>query len=346
MKVQTEKLADVLKTVKLGVDNKERLEQSNSFIFNNGYVYTYNDEITLMYPFDIGFEGALPAIEVLSLVNKTSDTEIEIVENTDKTVTITGKRFNVKLQLEDVFLPMIAEDINEVSEWFDIPQDFTEAVKTVSMAVSKNLSVPVLSCIHWKDNLIESCDNFRILQWKFSNANYKDFDVSVFGTTLAKLIKFEFTKVGISKAWLIFKNSNNGLIAGIKRFVSPYPDLELLKTKFNDTNSTVQIEFPAETISMLERASIFATADEMGDKFVNISIDGKVLTVTATTANAQFVETTDAVMKNINTLFSFTARVDLLKDILKLTNIAEVCLDPPVIKFETDNVYHLVLLEG
>ena len=106
MKINREELLKVLDAVAPGLATKGLIEQTQSFIFKDGFVMTYNDEISIRHSFTGPFEGAVKAVELHQLLNKTKEKELEF-EATQNELLIKGKRTWAGIRLEEkISLPL------------------------------------------------------------------------------------------------------------------------------------------------------------------------------------------------------------------------------------------------
>jgi len=72
---------EVLKAIKIvspGLDLKGIIEQSSSFVFTQGHVTTYNDEISISTPLEMPVEGAVVAKEFTALLSKWESDELDL----------------------------------------------------------------------------------------------------------------------------------------------------------------------------------------------------------------------------------------------------------------------------
>ena len=156
-------LLKALETVKPGLATKEMIEQSTSFAFTNGRVTTYNDEISLSHPVpDLQIEGVVQAEELYQLLNRLKKDDVEI-STKDNEIRITSGRTKAGLTLqEEITLPL--EEIGETGKWKPLPEDFLHYVKLAMGACSRDMSRPVLTCVHVNEKIVEGSDSFRIMK--------------------------------------------------------------------------------------------------------------------------------------------------------------------------------------
>ena len=92
MKVDRVEFIICLASVSPGLSPREVLEQSNSFIFSDGDVITFNDEIMARSPCKkVGFDAAVASSDFLKMLAKFPDKEIDI-ERRKGDVVIKGTR--------------------------------------------------------------------------------------------------------------------------------------------------------------------------------------------------------------------------------------------------------------
>ena len=80
MKIKRAELLSTLTALRPGLASKEIIEQSTSFIFSDGRVVTYNDEVAVQHPVDLDIIGAVQGKELFALLNKLKS-QIEKVDN-------------------------------------------------------------------------------------------------------------------------------------------------------------------------------------------------------------------------------------------------------------------------
>ena len=94
------KFLNALEATRPGVTNQEVTEQSNCFLFYNKRIWTYNDEVACSIPFDMDFNGAIPAHKLTALLSRLPDETIR-VEPTDNALRIKGKARRGTVGIQD-----------------------------------------------------------------------------------------------------------------------------------------------------------------------------------------------------------------------------------------------------
>jgi DNA polymerase III sliding clamp (beta) subunit (PCNA family) len=267
--------------VKSGLSAREFLEQSSCFVFRDGQVMTFNDEVACRKSCEFPVEGAIQAATLLAILEKLTDDKLEVEENEKGELEFHGKkkRFGVTKDSE-IFLPI--DRVKMPEQWDPLPPGMADAIAQVQHCVSADESRFTLTCIHLHPNWVEACDNFQVMRVRCKTGLEES--VLVRGSSLAALAggvhsekedgaataDLGMTHFAMTKPWLHFKNAD-GLVLSCRRYSEEYPDLdELIKTKGHP------IVIPKGLKDASERAAIFAT-DKSGDPLVFIQLKaGKI----------------------------------------------------------------------
>ena len=285
MKVNRKKLLETLALVKPGLASKELIEQSDSFVFTKGNVHTYNDELSVAHPIDFHVEGAVRAAELFALLNKTKEDELEI-EASEGGLTVIGKKFKAQIQFQpDIVLPIFFGD-DESYDWKDLPSDFSIGVASCLFSVGKDMSEPVLTCIHAFENKVESCDRYRLTRYIFSADKTVIYDDLLIPATAAReLSKYKPIQYAIAAGWIHFSSEAGTLFSCRTYGQLKFPDL----TK-NLEIAGGTVKFPEDMNEMLARAAIFAGDSLSGTPTVSVSIGGGKIAVRGVQDSGSFEE--------------------------------------------------------
>ena len=331
MKIEKNKLKEALEIVKPGLASKEMIEQSTSFCFLDNKVVTYNDEISISHPIEIELTGAINAVELYAFVNKAKEKELDL-SVTDNEILIKSGRSRAGLTLQsEIKLPL--EEIGEIKKWKKLPADFTAGLKFAMGAASRDMSSPVLTCVHCKENYLVGCDNFRIAKFELSGKiPVKEFLLPA--DTAAKVIKLFPDEIALSEGWVHFK-TNTGTILSCRIFEDKYPDVEE-----HLQGKGTGLTFPKNTNEILERAGVFAKRDHMLDEMVEISVNKGRLQVKAESASGWFKETEKV---NCKEEIQFNITPYLLRDILTETLNGTIMENK--LLFSSENWKYMTLLK-
>ncbi len=159
MNVNREEFLNDLEMVQSGLSPREFIEQSSCFVFDDGRVMTFNDEVACQKKIGVSITGAIQATSLLDILQKLEDPILSITENEKGELEFKGKKkaFGITKDAE-IFLPINQVEVPE--KWRPLPKEFTEAVGLVQHCVSGDESQFLLTCIHIHPDYIEACDNF------------------------------------------------------------------------------------------------------------------------------------------------------------------------------------------
>ena len=140
MEIQREQLMDVLLKVKPGLADKEIIEQSTHFIFDNNTVRTYNDKITITHNYETELQGAVSAPEFYNLFNKIPDEKIKAVDKGEGTFVFKGKNKQITFRIDpNITIPKVDVAGPKSKKWLPLPKDFAESVRFCVFSASKNM---------------------------------------------------------------------------------------------------------------------------------------------------------------------------------------------------------------
>lgn len=332
MKLNREKFIRALDNVSPGLASKEIIEQSNCFVFKDKKVFSFNDEVSVCYPFDIDFEGVIPAKQLLGILNRSNDEELELTLTGDK-LRIKGKTFSANITLShQIKLPI--DSVNIPDTWTKFPDGMLLKFESCQLSVGHDMAKPILTCIHWEDKVVESCDNHRVSRFDTEHDGPAE-SLCIPGKSLNALIKnYRPVEYSYSPEWIHFKNEN-GSIYSVRLFSGTYPNMLPILS----ISSSEQIEFPAGLADVLFRSEVLADVSTPTPEAV-IIIKDKKITVSSSSEAGEFTESLDTT----STLeIEFRVYSRLLQGILQHLEKAELDITLGKIKFTSnDGLSHVI----
>lgn len=265
MTIDREKFLTALNAVKAGLSPREFIEQSSCFVFQDGMVMTFNDEVSCRIKIPIEVEGAIQAQSLLDILGKVEDEELMVrvaEEESELQFKGKGKVFGVTMDAE-IYLPTSEVEMPLEEDWRDLPKEFTESVGLVQHCASKDSSKFRLTCIHLAPDFIEACDNMQAMRCMVDTGLRKS--VLVRASSLAHICELGMDRVAMTESWIHFENES-GLIFSCRRYNDEYIKLDSL-LEFEGKPLT----FPKGLDKAAERAAIFAM-DKAGDPLVTITL--------------------------------------------------------------------------
>ena len=277
MKVDREEMIQVLTSVEPGLTQNEQVEQSDTFVFSEGRVFTYNDTVAVSAKTGLpeSVKGAVLAGELFKLMRRYKAVEIDL-ETDEKEFRVSTKRSMAGIVMhQKITMPL--EELGKPKKWLKLPtEEFCAGIKFCLFSVSSDLTKPVLTCIHISGHFVESSDNFRITRYKMKENACKK-SLLIPAKAAAQLLKYKPTAFSRTSGWLHFKCPGD-VIFSCRVFDTKYkyPDLDpMLKVK------GVSIKFPASLRSALDRASVFTKQKLIQDEVVSIRCSKGKVTVEA-----------------------------------------------------------------
>ena len=240
----------LLESAKPGISTKNsNVEQSDSFIFHNNKIITYNDQISIVVPFESELEGCVPANELHKTLSKIKE-DIIILYVEDNQLHIKAKKTKAKLKLieiENIIIPEIP------TEWAQLPKNFIEGISLCIFSASHDEASGFLNCINILENKIISSDNYRISQFSMDE-KMNGFLLPV--SSANKLINFDIVEYSLSDSWVYFKTIDRAVFCS--RIIDvPYPDV----SKMLSTVKGIKFKLPDTIKKSIELSSIFAEGE-------------------------------------------------------------------------------------
>ena len=247
----------LLQSVMPGLANKEILEQSSCLVFHEGRVYTFNDEVACSRDSFIPMEGAVKATELVALLNKLTEDEIEVgLSDSYFRVKVGRKRSKIRMEAE-VLLPV--DQIEVPESWRPLPESFNDAVQLVCPCAATDASEWDLTNVHLTPAFMEATDRNHLARYYLDTGMKKE--ILVQADSLKKILGLDMSEVSETRNWIHFRNSA-GLVMSLRRHLHDYPDLEILV----DMEGTEKINLPGGLSEMVEKAVIFTENNANGNR--------------------------------------------------------------------------------
>lgn len=337
MKISKKELINALDVIKPGLSNSEdTIDQSTSFAFIEDHIVTYNDSISISYPFETGITGAISAKELYNFLNKLSDSkdQIEIKMKKREIIINAGKEGKAGIKIDkEVKLPL--DELSGKDKYKKIPSTLITGLNFCSFSTSKDNSKPLITCVHVKGDIVESTDNYRATRFIIDKKVTKEFLIPA--KSVKFLNQFDAKSYAVSKSWVKFK-SKEGAIFACRVFSQEYPDISgIMEVKGK------KVKFPMIIKEAIERAAIFCEKEKsLSSPMIEVSLKKNIITIKGEGDIGWFKESTKTKYKGEE--FSFNIASDFLLDMLKKNNTCELDKKSHRVKFTSDEWEHVVLL--
>jgi hypothetical protein len=323
MRINREELLSDLLLVKSGLSPREFIEQSSCFVFQDGQVMTFNDEVACRKNIGMkGITGAVQSVSLLAILEKMDDPILKVRENENGELEFRGKKkgFGVIMEAE-VHLPIDRVEIPE--KWKTLPKEFVQAVAMAQNCTSLDESRFLLTCVHIHPDYIEACDNHQAMRCNVRTGLKNP--VLVRGSSIRDVAQLGMDQVALTPSWVHFRQSpredgdQNGLIYSCRRYSEEYPDLSpILVCKGHPW------VIPKGISQASERASVFA-ADKAGDPLIHIHLSSGILKMEGRGVSGWYREVTKSVYDG--PAVDFVMAPKLLQEISTKYNEAKISAD-------------------
>jgi len=276
MEVSRTELLNVLTKIRPGIAKKEFLEQSTHFILNNHEIVSYNDEISIAHPFDIGVICTVDDVMLYKLISKMEEDTVEI--NLDKnTLKVVCGDINSEIPVitESPIFRYIDKLVAEQDDgdWKKLPDDFIEGIGLCLFSASTDKTLGTLTCVWIEGEDILSFDKYRASWYKMSASVGTKFYIEA--TYLQGLMDFEQpSDYCLSKSWAHFQMGNGVIYSA--RLTMP-AELLPVKQKIQEFQSETYVSLPYALLSAIEAAAITQQGEEAIRQKVTIEIGEDVI---------------------------------------------------------------------
>lgn len=263
MKIDREDLLNQLQMVQPGLSSREFVTQSSCYVFMDGRVHTFNDEILCSIKTEIDQDGAVQASTLVTILDRLKeDKELAFRINEQGEMHFRGKQDEFGITRDpEILLP--TERVEDAAKMYDIPEGLIAAMKRVACCVSRDQSLFKLTCIHLHPEYIEACDNFQAMRVYLDTGLEEP--VIVRGSSLQPMFGLGMTRMSQSKTWLHFKNAK-GLTYSCRQYAEEYHDIsEFMKVEGKT------IILPKGVSDITQRATVFSS-DRAGEPLVAVRL--------------------------------------------------------------------------
>lgn len=266
-KVDREDFLRRLEEVEPGLARREVIQQSSCFVFVNGRVCTFNEDVACRTKSGLP-KDLVAAVQAKPLVELVRDMRDKFLE-----IGVEGERFLVKgkqaeearIRMEStLLLPLDAVD--KPGEWKRLHEDFIDAVTIVHECASDDQTAPRFTCVHVHPDYMEACDNKQLVRFKLPTGVKKP--VLVRAESLAFVLKFELTEMSETENYLHFRGPS-GMVLSCRKTDEEYEDFD---DQFKVKGEKAVL--PRVLLKAVRRANIFSSDADKNKVKVSIKPGG------------------------------------------------------------------------
>ena len=263
------------------------LQGADSFVFENGCIYSYNDSIAVMIPFKGSEEmkGAVKAKEFYQTISKLPQDEITLAVN-EKSWLIKCGKVKVEFTLQNFDYKSRLDGITPDEKWIDLDDSFINALGVCKMPINKT----ILSGVYFNSDVVLSTDAFQINQFKFDKLKFPKFWIS--DNSADELLKFsKFKQLQVNGNWVHFKFEDGTIFSVKTLMVDKFPEAKILSVMSvnKEDNNCFHAVFPKALFPAIDRAVEFGIEIE-GHNSVRLVLDPKHIEVSAERASGKYNE--------------------------------------------------------
>jgi hypothetical protein len=318
-----------------GMAKSELFDQADKLAIQSGCLITYNDEVSIRHRFPAvaGIEGAIDGVLLYKLLKRMAAQTVKLaVSETEFQLLSPTGHMQTSLQMSPVLLPL--HEIEVGDRRFRLPKRFTNRLKLVSTVCARDLSRPVLTCVHINDGWIEGSDSYRAARVRGPGLPHMLLPV----TAAEVIARYRVVRLvtGSRDEWVHFETADGTTISSRLAHGTTYPDLsnafELAGRQFT---------LPPILLDVLDRAQVFAHRQHRLDDELTVELGPGQIVIRAQNDNGQFEETLQWTA-NREIAASFNIHPDFLK--LALQQGSSCRLGSNRIKFFGANSEHVIAL--
>jgi hypothetical protein len=257
-KTSTQTILDALNFVRPGLTDRDVLEQSGSFIFENGRVHTFNDEIACSGPSPFGdaIAGAVHGLPLIKVLESVSDEDIAFSADDGELIIRVGddgdQKAGIRLQ-EEITLPY--DKVEAPTDWQPLPERFEDAVSEVVRCVYKTPDEYIFQCVHIHPDYLEACDNSQLIRWPIKTKVKES--ILLRGDSIEAIIGRGMIAFCETESWVHFRN-REGFTLSCRRDVQALgPLAEYFNAEYFNFDGT-PVVFPNEVAGIAASAEIFS----------------------------------------------------------------------------------------
>jgi DNA polymerase III sliding clamp (beta) subunit (PCNA family) len=268
-------LVNALRMVMPGIGDKNvLLEGSSSFMFDGDWVKTFNDEISVSYPFKTGLKCLVKAKEFYDVLSKMESEEIKLDLLKDGKLQLSSGKTVLKMASLDI--SSLAALVNNLSleniKWRPLSENFLKGLDICSQFASTDTSFSSLCGVSVDDDGLIASDRTRAGFYRLLVKTTEDFILRI--GSVKDLIKFKsISQFSVGESWIHFRDED-GVCFSVRKYKVEFPR-DTIKKFMDFDNAGEEYCFPEELKSSIERASVMAFSTKEGNEYVSLSLDKK-----------------------------------------------------------------------
>ena len=341
MKVNRAKVLTALENASVAVTSNAILEQSNTFVFTDGLLITFDGEMCTKQdsPFGIEIEGSIVCDDFLKILQRFPDQDIDVTVKKGEMI-IKGKHRSAGIKMmAEILLPYT--DIPEPDKFYPLAEHVQEILVQASRVCGKDETAPKTTHVYIAKDRIESTDSFRVFRADIETGVPES--VLVHSLSIVNACKSKLKEIAMSEEGWVHFISENGMNISLLCSADEYYEKKMIDDLLSVQGK--KVFFPTNLAEILERAEIMDTPSlSIGgwDSQVTITLSENMIKVTSKKEEGWFKESQR--VKYSGPEMSFSIHPIFLKELISRTR--KVIISENQIKVEVDNIHFTAALES
>lgn len=311
--INREELLSQLESVQAGLSQKEVYEQSSCFVFQDGRVLTFNEDVacSLACPLE-GIEGAVQADALLKLLHKMKGETLS-VEQENGNLILTKGRERVRLKMESEITLPVAVVEKPGKNWTELSPEFLEALAIVQECAAKDETRYDLTCVHIHPKWLEATDQYQFIRYRLKTGETES--ILVKKSQLSHIVGLGMTEFNRTSTWIHFRNPTG---VQLSCQWAPSADYEFPTkgiSKFLETKG-VPLSLPKGLADAAEKAAIISSNNTETDE-IKVTLKNGQVRVVGYAKDVGKYERYFAKIKYSGRPLSFTISPKLFQEIVK-----------------------------
>jgi hypothetical protein len=350
--MKREELLSAIKAVMLGVE-RSGTAGTDFLLFDDDWIRSYKDEISISYPLVTGITTAVRAEELFKILSKTYADE-EVVLSLEKDGKLHVKIGKTTIKMNPLQKEQITHSLERAwgvqtddLEWFFLPGGFQDGMELCVFSAGVTPALEVLAGVHFSGNRVISTDNYRVSVFNMDGEIAAKFTIPT--KMVEGLIKLntKFETMSISRAWVHFAN-REGAIFSSRIMSGEYP-IDRVMGIFEQMKFDMGVEpyeLPKGLETPIERAKILAGSELDGwERLTKISLSykNKELLISAQKEAGEIIDRISWETKHMNEGIELKVQPDFFKKVIGITRVFRLSPIKKSVLFSSEKFNHIMV---
>jgi len=331
IKINREILVKKLIIASKATNPKEDIEQSDSFVFTEDFLYAFNGMCLTKQATPLkGFVGSVKAGKFLQFLQKFPDDVIKVSWN-EKQIKIVGKNKRGGITIQSKINTELVDGVDLPTDYVDVPKDFGACLLKASRICGKDYTRPNTTHVHVTNQKIEATDSTKAFR-AFVESDCSEF---IMCAEFAKIIgSLLVEKIATNDTWASFMVNDIEIAVVIAQ--DEYFNGDIMDNIFNCNGTSIAL--PTDFQDAISRAGILQ--DEQ-DKNLIITLSKESVIISIENSTGWYQEKLPVSYNGENCKFSLP--LVILLDLLSKSK--NMLFEASKIKIELGNMEYIAAIQ-